>query len=85
MFLGCLEAAGNHSWGEEWGTSMRELGMVIAQVLAVLMPQIQEAASAPQLTAERLLQGKSRLHAEREGIALIQHSHSSSCVGTQLM
>ena len=35
--------------------------------------------------AGRLLQGESRLLAGRESSAPIQHSHSSSCVGTQLM
>lgn len=64
---------------------MRELGVVIARVPAMLRPQIQEAASAPQLVPGRLLQGESRLHAGRESTAPpTQHSHSSSCVGTQL-
>lgn len=34
---------------------MREVDVVITQVPAVLRPQIQEAASAPQLVAGRLL------------------------------
>ena len=64
---------------------MRELGLVTTQVLAVLRPQIQEAASAPQLVAGRLLQGESRLHAGRESTAPpTQHSLSSSCVGAQV-
>ena len=64
---------------------MRELGLVTTQVLAVLRPQIQEAASAPQLVAGRLLQGESRLHAGRESTTPpTQHSHSSSCVGAQV-
>ena len=64
---------------------MRELGVVIARVPAMLRPQIQEAASAPQLVAGRLLQGESRLHAGRESTAPpTQHSHSSSCVGAQV-
>lgn len=40
---------------------MRELGVVIARVPAMLRPQIQEAASAPQFTAGRVLQGESML------------------------
>ena len=42
---------------------MRELGVVIARVPAMLRPQIQEAASAPQLVPGRLL------HAGRESTA----------------
>ena len=64
---------------------MRELGLVIAWVPAVLRPQIQEAASSPQLVSGRLLQGESQLHARKESTALTQHSHSNSWVGTQLM
>ena len=79
-----MEVACNHSWGKEEGTSMRELGVVITWVPAALRPQIQEAASAPQLMAGRLLQGERRLHARRESTAWTQHSHSSSCVGAQL-
>lgn len=84
MCLLCLEAAGKQSSGEEWGTSMSELGVVITWVPTVLRPQIQEAASAPHLVARRLLQGESRLPAGRESTAPSQHSHDSSCVGTQL-
>ena len=64
---------------------MRELGVVIARVPTVLRPQIQEAASAPQLVAGRLLQGESRLHAGRESTAPTHHFHGSSCVGARLM
>ena len=49
---------------------MRELGLVITWVLAVLRPQIQEAASSPQLVSGRLLQGESQLHAGKESTAL---------------
>ena len=83
MCLGCLEAAGNQSWGEEWGASMREF-VLIAWVPTVLRPQIQEAAPALQLVVRRLLQGESRLPAGRESTAPTQQSHGSSCVGTQL-
>ena len=68
--LGCLEAAGNHSWGEECGTIMKELGVVITWVPAVLRPQIQEAASVPSTRGLRLLQRESRLHAGRQSTAL---------------
>ena len=64
---------------------MREVDVVIARVPAVLRPQIQEAASAPQLVAGRLLRGESRLHTGRESTAPTQHSHGSSCVGARLM
>ena len=64
---------------------MREVDVVITQVPAVLRPQIQEAASTPQLVPGRLLQGESRLHAGREDCFTTQHSHGSSCVGAWLM
>ena len=64
---------------------MRELGVVIARVPAMLRPQIQEAASTPQLVPGRLMQGESRLHAGREDCFTTQHSHGSSCVGAWLM
>lgn len=63
---------------------MREF-VVITWVPTVLKPQIQEAAPAPQLMVKRLLQGESRLLAGRESTAPTQHSHGSSCVGTQLI
>ena len=63
---------------------MKELGVVITWVPAVLRPQIQEAASVPSTHGLRLMQGKSGLHAGRESTAATQHSHGSSCVGTQL-
>jgi hypothetical protein len=56
-----MEVADNHSWGKDPGTSMRESGVVFARVPAALRPQIQEAASAPQFTAGRVLQGESML------------------------
>ena len=79
-----MEVADNHSWGKDPGTSMRELGVVFARVPAALRPQIQEAASSPQLMSGRLLQGESRLHAGRESTAPTQHSHGNSCVSTRL-
>ena len=79
-----MEVAYNHSWGKEEGTSMRELGVVIAWVPAALRPQIQEAVSVPQLVAGRLLQGERRLPVGKESTAQTQHSCGSSCVGAQL-
>ena len=56
-----MEVADNHSWGKDQGTSMRELGVVFTRVPAALRPQVQEAVSAPQLMAGRLLQRESML------------------------
>ena len=64
---------------------MRGLGVVIARVPTMLRPQIREAVSAPQFMAGRLLQGENRQQAGRESTVPTQHSHGSSCVGTQLM
>ena len=51
---------------------MRELGLVTAQVLAVVRPQIQEVASAPQLVAGGFC--KERTGCTREEKALLCQS-----------
>ena len=56
-----MEVADNYSWSKDRGTSMRELGVVFTRIPAALRPQIQEAASAPQFIARRVLQGESML------------------------
>ena len=64
---------------------MRELGVVLARIPAALRPQIQEAASAPQFIAGRVLQGESML----EGKVLLgitfpwQQSHGCLANGNQ--
>ena len=52
---------------------MRELGVVIAQVPAVLRPQIQEAASVPQIVA-----GRKQLCARRKQAACSKGKHCSN-------
>ena len=56
-----MEVADNHSWGKDRGTIMREVDVEFARIPAALRPQIQEAASAPQFIAGRVLQGDSML------------------------
>ena len=71
-FWGVCGLLGTTLGGEEQGASMRELGLVTAQVLAVLRPQIQEEASAPQLVAGGFC--KERAGCQREERALLRQS-----------